>query len=370
MKISYRNICNNLKATFLLAATFAMFLSVQQSRAQVVVEMKLDTAEILVGQQVQLTTSVTTDRGQQVQFPSYNKDKELVKGLEVVKHSNVDTTYLNDSKRVKLSRRYTVTAFDSAFFSIPPMEVSVAGELHTAKYPVGLKVNTVAVDTTQLDQFAGPHTVVPQTFTWRSHLYMLTIILWLVLALVFVIAIRLTRRKPLTTKKVIIPQIPPFKQASVALKDLKVNPNYDNESEKAFYIALTDLLRVYLQRRFGICALEKTTSEIMESMHGLINEEQSHNLKSVFETADLVKFAKVITSEIEKSKCVKAVNDFLNDTVDEAMEHPEPEVKIIVLNDGMQKRYRRMLWICLSLLTIGGMVYSCYTCMTIYHTFF
>ena len=370
MKILYQHICKHFKISFGVVFAIGLCLFAQQSRAQVVVEMKLDTAEILVGQQVQLTTSVTTDAGKQVQFPSYNKEKELVKGLEVVNHSNVDTAYLNNNKRVKLSRKYTVTAFDSAFFSIPPMEVNVAGKSYTAKSPVGLKVNTVTVDTTKLDQFAGPHAVVPQSFIWRNHLYLLCIVSWIILGLIFIIGIRLTRRKPLTTKKVITPQIPPFKQAITALNKLSVKTNLDLESEKAFYVALTDLLRVYLQRRYGVYAMEKTTSEIIDAMTDKIEDRQIVNLKSVFESADLVKFAKVITTELEKSKYKKTVEDFLNETVDDSMEHPEPEVKIIILNDGMQKRYRRLLWISLSLLTVGGIVYTCYTCMTIYHTFF
>ena len=368
MKISYKNISHVFPVA--LTTLVVLLCAVLPVRAQVVVEMKLDTAEIMVGQQVQLTTSVSTDAGNQVTFPSYNKEKELVKGLEVINHSKVDTAYLNDKKRVKLSRKYTITAFDSALFSIPPMQVEVAGKLYTANAPVGLKVNTVPVDTTKLDLFAGPHTVVPEAFTWRSHLYVLCLLSWLVLILVFFIAIRLTRRKPLTTKKVIIPQIPPFKQASVALQQLKAPTRNDHESEKAFYMALTELVRVYLQRRYNVLALEKTTSEIIDAMVDKVDEVKINNLKTVFETADFVKFAKVVTSDMEKSKCMSIVADFLKETVDDTQEHPEPEVQIIVLNDGMQQRYRRLLWVSIAILTIGGIVYTCCTGMMIVKTFF
>lgn len=370
MKISYQNISVFLKSIVFAQLILALFMISQQGNAQVVVEMKLDTAEIVVGQQVQLTTSVSADAGKQVTFPSFNKEKEIVKGLEVVQYSKVDTAYLNDKKRVKLSRKYTITAFDSAFFSIPPMEVDVDGEKHVASAPVGLKVNTVPVDTTKLDQFAGPHTVVPQAFIWRNHLYLMGIVLWGLLMLIVIIAVRLTRKKPLTIKKEIIPQIPPYQQASTALQSLSVSANNDHESEKAFYMPLTDLLRVYLQRRFGILAMEMTTSEIISSMEDVVEAEFIKNLQYVFETADLVKFAKVMTSDIEKTKCLNIARDFLKDTMDESQEHPEPEIRIVVLSDGMQKRYRHMLWTLLTLLTVGGIVFMCYTCMTIFNTFF
>lgn len=353
---------------WLAAAVLASCLWAGRSAAQVVVEMKLDTAEILVGQQVQLAATVTADAQQQVDFPSYKEGGQLVKGLEVIRQSRTDTSFLNDRKRMQLTRKYTITSFDSAIYTIPEMEVTVDGKAYKAKAPVGLKVSVVPVDTTQLDQFSGPHAVVPEAFSWRNRWLMLALGTWLVAVLFFVVAIRLTRRKPLTTRKVIQPQIPPYQQASAVVKGLKVPA--DRAAVKDFYVALTDALRVYLQQRFGVLAMEKTTEEILAAMDGKVDAAALADLKFVFETADLVKFAKFAASEFEMNRSLSVAEKFLSGTIDEKLENPEPIVKIVVLNDGMQRKYRVMLWTALAVLGLGGSIYLYVVCEGVFHTFF
>ena len=369
MEISSKNLYTSISSGLFYTIVCAMFCMTPKSHAQVVVEMKLDTAEILVGQQVQLSTTVSTDKSQQVKFPSYQKGEELVKGLEVIDESRIDTNFINDHKRVQLLKKYTITSFDSAIYNIPAMTVLVDGDSVSAKSPVGLKVNVVPVDTTKIDLFAGPHAVVPEAFSWRNRLMSLSLILWLVLLLVFAISIKLTRHKPLTTKKVIKPQIPPHKQASSALHLLDVTNVKDQEDAKHFHIALTDALRVYLQRRFNVLALEKTTEEILNAMENKVNEQALSDLKFIFETADLAKFAKCMTSEFEMTRCLNAAQKFLDSTLDEVLENPEPEIQIIVLNDGMQKKFRTLLWVALSVLLIGGIIYACYLSNMIAQTY-
>ena len=369
MEISYKYLYKKLSSRLFFMITCALFGFYNKSQAQVVVEMKLDTAEILVGQQVQLSTLVSADKSQNVKFPSFQKGEEIVKGLEVINESRVDTTFINENKRMQLLRKYTITAFDSALYTIPAMAVVVDGDTMSAKTPVGLKVNMIPVDTTKVDIFAGPHAVVPQAFIWRNHLVSLSLLLWIALVLIFIISIKLTRRKPLTTKKIIKPQIPPHKQAVTAIQPLNVSNVKDQEDVKRFHIALTDALRVYIQRRFNVLALEKTTEEILSSMKDKVNEQALEDLKFIFETADLAKFAKCMTSEFEMTRCLSAANKFLDSTIDETLENPQPEIQIIVLNDGMQKKFRIMLWTSLVILLLGGIGFACYLSNMVAQTF-
>ena len=369
MNISYRYLHKSLRYGFIFMTICALLLLATKSSAQVVVEMKLDTAEILVGQQVQLSTKVSANANQKVSFPSFKKGEEMVKGLEIIDESRVDTNYFNDSKRVQLERKYTITSFDSAIFNIPPMEVLVDGDTVKAKSALGLKVNVIPVDTTQVDQFAGPHAVVPAAFYWRSRLTLLSVILWGVLIAIFIISIKLTRRKPLTTKKVIKPNTPPNKQAVAALKPLDITQVKDQEDMKRFHIQLTDALRVYIQRRFDVLALEKTTDEILSAMEDKVSEKDLSDLQFIFETADLVKFAKFSTSEFDMNRSLNAATHFLENTIDEVMENPQPEVQIVVLNDGMQKKFRNALWVAIAVLGLGGLCFAYYISRVVYLTF-
>lgn len=62
---------------------------------------------------------------------------------------------------------------------------------------------------------------------------------------------------------------------------------------KEYHSELTYILREYLESRYGIQALEQTTSEILEQLREAdFDKSHSVNLASLLQTADLVKFAK------------------------------------------------------------------------------
>lgn len=64
---------------------------------------------------------------------------------------------------------------------------------------------------------------------------------------------------------------------------------------KEFYIRLTDILRRYLESRYGIPATRLTTVELARHLrHAEIDRGVSSSLKEVFDRADLVKFAKIV----------------------------------------------------------------------------
>ena len=61
---------------------------------------------------------------------------------------------------------------------------------------------------------------------------------------------------------------------------------------KTYYTELTDTLRTYIKDRFGFNALEMTSSEIIDKLLEMNDKEAISDLKELFQTADLVKFAK------------------------------------------------------------------------------
>ena len=77
--------------------------------AQVVVETHLDTAQILIGEQVQLRMVCVANSGQKVSFPRYQAYGEIAPGVEVVGQGNIDTTYTDNGRRMRLERKYTIT---------------------------------------------------------------------------------------------------------------------------------------------------------------------------------------------------------------------------------------------------------------------
>ena len=98
-------------------------VSVPLFGSDVFVKAELDSMMMWVGQQTGLHLEVTCDPGQQINFPAYRDT--IVNGLEIIPPVITDTAFINDGKRMTVSRHYTVTCFDSALIYIAPIPVMV-----------------------------------------------------------------------------------------------------------------------------------------------------------------------------------------------------------------------------------------------------
>jgi hypothetical protein len=85
----------------------------------------------------------------------------------------------------------------------------------------------------------------------------------------------------------------PYDVATARLQRLEQRNPSGREACTAFYVDLTETLRVYLAHRVGIRALERTTSEVLAALRHQpeIDEPVVQRLQAVLEQADLVKFA-------------------------------------------------------------------------------
>ena len=186
----------------------------------------------------------------------------------------------------------------------------------------------------------------------------MSLLSWFFVILFFVLSVPLLTKKVLTKKKRVIEKVAPFKQASKDVDEIVRNEVvYKNDKlSKSFYMTLTDMLRRYLFNRYGCRAAEMTTDEILAEMNDKIDPSDLLILKSVFDTADLAKFAKHETSFYERESHIKKVLVFLSNTKDESLENPKPTIEIIVLNDGIQRRYRIFLALGLLLSILGSVI--------------
>ena len=137
------------------------------AKAQVQVDVKLDSLQLFIGQQTGLTLSVTFDAEQKLQMPDIKKGQELVPNVEVVHVDKPDTAILNEGKRMTVSQAYTITAWDSAFYYLPPMQVMVDTSRYESNNLV-LKVYTVDVDTLHLDRYFPPNGIMELPFLWAE----------------------------------------------------------------------------------------------------------------------------------------------------------------------------------------------------------
>lgn len=306
--------------------------------AQIGVQQRLDSVGIFIGQQINMTIDVTAPKNATIHFPALKPSHYLVPGVEILEISNGDTTAL-DNGFVKVSKQYTLTSFDEHLYAIPGQKVQVNGKDYVGN-TLALKVVTVDVDTLHPNQFFPPKDVQDNPFSWKewSPIFWLSVLMLLLCVLGFYLYLRIYNNKPIITRIRIIKKIPPHQKALTAIDKLKSERMVSSPDQKTYYTELTDTLRQYIEERFGFNAMEMTTSEIIYTLHKKGDKKMIDELKSLFETADLVKFAKYETLINENDKnLVNAIN-FIDQT---KIEGEPTEERIVPKLDEKDRRTQK-----------------------------
>ena len=297
--------------------------------AQVSVESKIDSIRILIGEQTGVTLSVTAKRGMNVKMPVFKPSQYITPGVEVVEEGKADTSLL-DNDLMKVSKRYMLTSFDENLYYLPPMKVTVNGKKYQSK-SLALKVLTVPVDTLHPDKFFPPKDVQSNPFEWSewSPSFWLSVLFVLLCVVTYYLWTRLKENKPIIAHVRLIKKIPPHQKALKDIDTLKTERMSVSEDQKTYYTRLTEVLRKYIKERFGFNAMEMTSSEIIERLQQVEDRKMIDELKELFSTADLVKFAKYSTLINENDANLVSAIDFINTTkqdVQPTVERVEPRL--------------------------------------------
>lgn len=329
-------------------------------RAQsVTVDAQIDSLEILIGDQTKLRLQVSLDADKQAILPMY-KDT-LVTGVEIVDVAKLDTQLLNRGKRMMLTREYTITSFDSALYFLPPMEVTVDSKEYRSQ-PLALKVFSIPVDTLHPEQFFGPRPVTDAPFVW-SDWYAATAcgLLFIPGILLLIYLINCIRsNQPIIRKIKVEPKLPPHVVAMKEMERIKSEKSWQKGDQKVYYTELTDVLRSYIKERFAFNATEMTSAEIMEHLLECKDKEALKELKELFTTADLVKFAKHNPLMNENDANLLCAIDFIDETKEVPDPNAKPEPTEITIVEKRSLLSKVMLGTGITVLTallIGAVVY-------------
>lgn len=320
--------------------------------AQTSVEASIDQIEILVGQQVHVTLKTVVKKNSKVEFPQYQPSQYVTPGVEVLacqEQEGKDT----DDGFVERAMVYTLTSFDDTLYYIPPLTVKVDGKPLKSK-SLALKVLTVEVDTAHVDKFFGPKDVQDNPFLWDDWklIFWLSFIMLITLALTYYIYIRLRENKPIVSHIRIVKRLLPHQKAMKEIEQIKADKMITSETPKAYYTKLTNTLRKYIEERFGFNAMEMTSSEIIEHLTTTQDEKAIGELRQLFATADLVKFAKYYTLINENDMNLVSAIDFINSTKLENMPTEETVKPQLSEEDQRSQKTRRLLKLMILLLVI------------------
>ncbi|MGV8962670.1 MAG: hypothetical protein ACOH2V_04745 [Candidatus Saccharimonadaceae bacterium] len=297
-------------------------------------------SEILIGEQALINLQVIAPKDKEILFPVY--EKYIVEGLEVISMGNADTTITDNVRTINM--KYLVTSFDSTLYFIPSMPVSDGVDTLFSN-SFGLKViipdlkdSTIAYldrmnagETDSIDfnelRINDIKAIQKAPFSWLDFLSLLWIplIILLLLAILGTIIYLIIKKN----KKGYFFTPPPVLSAHVramkSLDKIKEEKIWHQDRNKEFYTQVTDVLRRYINERFGINSLEMTSTEILNEIRNKIEEDSVYvNLKQILTVADLVKFAKYKPFNDENDLSLMNSYFFVNQTKED---DPLPEKK-------------------------------------------
>jgi hypothetical protein len=130
------------------------------------------------------------------------------------------------------------------------------------------------------------------------------------------------------------PALPPHVEAIRRLEALRNQKLPQNGRHKQYYSGITDILRDYLEARFGIRAMEMTSGEIVEAVDeprraGEVDDKRFDDLAALLRTADLVKFAKLVPDDPDEERVWYDAYYFVEETkavVEGRAEESEKEI--------------------------------------------
>jgi cytochrome c-type biogenesis protein CcmH/NrfG len=224
------------------------------------------------------------------------------------------------------------------------------------------------VDTTNVDQFFGPKDVQDNPFQWSdwSLSFWLSVLMLLLLAAAYYLYLRLRDNKPIITHIRVVKRLLPHQKALQQIEQIKADKMVASENSKEYYTKLTDTIRKYIEERYGFNAMEMTSSEIIDHLMATQDENALSELRHLFLTADLVKFAKYSTLINENDANLVNAIDFINQTKLENEPQEETVKPQLSEEDQRSQKARRVLKsviaaisvVCLAL--FGYVVYTLY----------
>ena len=348
--------------TFLIV----LITSVLQLSAQVQVEASIDSIQIFVGEQVHVTLSATAKEQSKVEFPQFKPTEYITPGIEVLGAEELESKE-QDNGFVTRQMVYTMTSFDDTLYYIPPMKVKIDGKPYESK-SLALKVLTIEVDTTNVDQFFGPKDVQDNPFQWSdwSLSFWLSVLMLVLLAVVYYLYLRLRDNKPIITHISIVKRLLPHQKALQQIEQIKADKMVASENSKEYYTKLTDTIRKYIEERYGFSAMEMTSSEIIDHLMATQDESALSELRHLFLTADLVKFAKYSTLINENDANLVNAIDFINQTKLENEPQEETVKPQLSEEDQRSQKARRVLKSVIAAISVVCLALFGYVLYTLY----
>jgi hypothetical protein len=291
-------------------------------RGPVSMTVSTEPGRITVGERLVLTIDVAADNKVDIQMPTL--EKEL--GSFSVRRSETPPD-VPEGERRRFTHRYELDTFASGDVEVPPVTVgfvdrraavdgtgeSVEGELASEALVVAVdSVLPPDADPTQFRDIKDTVEVPVEASPATKALMGIAVVLGLAV-LIAIIALIVRRRRRAEAEE---PCVPPHVWAMERLRALQDEQLLERGDLHAFYFRLSDIVRQYIERRFGIMAPQRSTEEFLRETRTspVLSDEHKQVLAGFLRFADMVKFALHRPSAAEGEKAFAAARRFVEET--------------------------------------------------------
>ncbi len=277
-------------------------------RGPVELRIAVSKKEITIADRLTMLIETKAESGYSVELPSFG---DKLHEFGIVDYST-PAPRLEDGGTVVTRRLYELEPFLSGRYSIPPMTISFHQEGDTLQHTV--ESDSIFIDVRSIlpEEAAGLDIkdIAPPASLPSSHA-MSFIVAGAVVLGAAAAAVLLRRRK-----KKAAPVVPAHERAFSRLEALLAEGLIDDRRYAEFTARVADILRQYIEDRFGIRAPERTTEEFLaEAGEGLqAGPVQKEMLKAFLTHCDLVKFATLEPTAENVRNSFDTCRDFIDAT--------------------------------------------------------
>jgi hypothetical protein len=292
--------------------SIAILLYTASLSAQVVFTAVPDSNNIAIGDYLGVRLTAKFSGSKTLTWPEI---KDTLGRLEIVEHGKFDT--VKAGAETLISQHLQVSAYDSGTYTIPAQKLLYSDNGITDSAfsgPVEVYVNTLAVDTAKpvrpikapLDIALRLRDILPYILMGLLAIALIVLGIWLY---------RKYKKKPEEKQARPKPKEPAHIWAEKELRTLEADKLWQKDEIKAYYTRLTDILRLYIEYRYDLQAMESTTDEIREMIaHKGFPADAQQKLIEILKLSDLVKFAKMTPMYDEHQKCMVYAFDIVSQT--------------------------------------------------------
>ncbi len=284
----------------------------------------VDSTSYLIGDYIHFKVEVKYDKSIKIISPVV---QDSLKALEIIKADNPVYTEKNGKKNAVFN--FILSRYDSADITIPPINIFYRVGKDTLSR-AGIDSNDVTLKSVQTNSVQFNVRLVkvdlqkdikdikdPQKIPldWKI------ILIWLLIGLIIIgILFYIYKKykqekagKPVIKKEIVLP---PHVVALNSLKSLDEKKLWQNGMIKEYHSEITEIIRKYFSERFGLPALELTTTETMQHLRTRKETEIIRDITGSFlENADLVKFAKFSPMSSVNEEMMKQAIEIVERTI-------------------------------------------------------